>query len=115
MNRSIKMLSAALILSVAATGAFAATSATTPANSALAAHQAAAATQVHAKTSAMSRRTVEEMQTALDRNGAKLDVDGYFGPKTRAALIGFQRSHGLKPTGTLNHATIQALNLPHWS
>jgi peptidoglycan hydrolase-like protein with peptidoglycan-binding domain len=113
MNRSIKVLSAALILATATTSGFAATAATAPANTAPAAQQGTATT-ANAKTSAMSRRTVEEMQTALDRNGAKLDVDGYFGPKTRAALIGFQKSHQLKPSGVLDHATRQALNLPHW-
>jgi hypothetical protein len=39
--------------------------------------------------------TVKELQTILNANGATLDVDGVFGQLTRAAVIDYQRSHGL--------------------
>ena len=36
-------------------------------------------------------------------------VDGVFGRQTRAALVRFQRAHGLVGTGVTNRATWQAL------
>src|SRR3954465_6648388 len=38
-----------------------------------------------------------------------VDADGVVGPKTRAAIRKFQRSHGLKATGRPDHAPLQAL------
>ncbi len=111
MSRAIKMLAAALLVSAAATTAFAETAATAPAKPAATAHTGAM--HAGAKARGPSHQLIQDAQTALDKNGAKLDVDGRLGPKTRAALVSFQKDHGLKPTGTLNHATIQALNLPH--
>ncbi|WP_109119478.1 peptidoglycan-binding domain-containing protein [Azospirillum sp. TSO22-1] len=62
-------------------------------------------------TSAMSRDNVRNVQQALNDNGSHLDVDGRWGPATRAALEDFQRSHDLKPSGRLDSATRHALNL----
>ena len=52
---------------------------------------------------------VERLQTALNSNGANLTVDGKMGPKTSAALMAFQKAHGLKATGHADRATIAAL------
>ncbi len=38
------------------------------------------------------------------------DIDGKWGPQTRSAVVEFQRSHHLQPTGTLDVATIARLN-----
>jgi peptidoglycan hydrolase-like protein with peptidoglycan-binding domain len=54
---------------------------------------------------------VKSMQEALNKNGAKLSVDGKMGPKTRAALKSFQQGHGLKATGKLDAATKKALGI----
>jgi murein L,D-transpeptidase YcbB/YkuD len=49
--------------------------------------------------------TVRSLQYLLNAHGAKLAVDGLFGPKTKAAVITFQRSHGLAATGVVNAGT----------
>jgi peptidoglycan hydrolase-like protein with peptidoglycan-binding domain len=64
------------------------------------------------KRMALSRKQVEHMQTALANSGQDVDIDGIWGPKTTAALKDFQKSHGLKPTGHLNHKTREALPTP---
>jgi hypothetical protein len=51
------------------------------------------------------------VQTALNNNGAQLDVDGHMGPKTVAALKAFQKQHNLKVTGKLDRATAKALGV----
>jgi murein L,D-transpeptidase YcbB/YkuD len=53
--------------------------------------------------------TVRSLQYLLNAHGAKLTVDGLFGPKTKAAVITFQRSHGLAATGTVNAGTWRSL------
>src|SRR5690348_12534875 len=75
------------------------------------AHQSATATKIHA----MSRRRVEEIQTALNKDGAGLAVDGIYGPKTRAAIENFQKKNDLKVTGHADRATMHKLNPPTWS
>jgi len=75
------------------------------------AHESAAATKIHA----MSRRRVEEVQTALNKDGATLAVDGIYGPKTRAAIEDFQKKNSLKVTGRADHATLHKLNPQTWS
>jgi peptidoglycan hydrolase-like protein with peptidoglycan-binding domain len=49
--------------------------------------------------------TVRSVQYLLNAHGARLVVDGQFGPKTKAAVITFQRTHGLKATGVVDKAT----------
>src|ERR1039457_3868068 len=53
--------------------------------------------------------TVRSLQYLLDARGARLAVDGQFGPKTRAAVVAFQRSHGLGASGVVYAATWQQL------
>lgn len=57
----------------------------------------------------MSRQRVEALQTALDKSGAKLSVDGVWGPKTERAVKVFQKDHGIAATGHLDRATKEVL------
>lgn len=52
---------------------------------------------------------VREMQQLLKNAGEILDVDGDFGPKTRNAVINFQRKAGLVPDGICGPNTWAAL------
>ncbi len=54
---------------------------------------------------------VRVLQDALNKNGAKLKVDGIWGKKTKAALKQFQKAKGLKVTGKVDKATKAALGL----
>ena len=58
---------------------------------------------------AMSRKHVEAVQAALANSGQTVAIDGVWGPKTTEALKHFQKAHGLKATGHLDHATRDAL------
>ena len=55
--------------------------------------------------------SVADIQQRLNVAGAAppLEVDGFVGPATRAALLGFQRNHGLTADGTLGPQTWSAL------
>jgi peptidoglycan hydrolase-like protein with peptidoglycan-binding domain len=60
---------------------------------------------------AVVQNPTAEVQQRLQQLGLyKGDVDGKWGPQTRSAVVEFQRSHGLQPTGTLNVATVARLN-----
>ncbi|MGC4886713.1 peptidoglycan-binding domain-containing protein [Micromonospora sp. DT227] len=52
---------------------------------------------------------VKDAQELLNRRGAKLTVDGDFGPATDKALRAFQRSHWLTADGVIGPATLGAL------
>jgi hypothetical protein len=53
---------------------------------------------------------VRELQTTLIRRGYKPGpVDGILGPRTRAAIIAFQRDHDLPADGKLSASLMQAL------
>ncbi|MBL8938915.1 MAG: peptidoglycan-binding protein [Archangium sp.] len=55
---------------------------------------------------------VTQIQESLNAHGASgLGVDGRFGRDTRAAVIAFQRSHGLTPDGVVGPRTAAALGL----
>lgn len=54
---------------------------------------------------------VRKLQTILNDNGAKLKVDGDFGPKTQAAVKNFQNAHGLTKDGIVGPYTWDALGL----
>ncbi|WP_405974850.1 amidase domain-containing protein [Streptomyces sp. NBC_00988] len=54
---------------------------------------------------------VTRLQQDLDRlNGANLAADGKFGPKTRQAVIDFQRNYGLTRDGAVGEKTAQTLS-----
>lgn len=56
-----------------------------------------------------AQQHVAKIQMALNANGAQLQVDGKWGPKTSAALKSYQSAHNLKPTGKPDGATMKAL------
>ena len=51
------------------------------------------------------------IQWHLRKCGAKVSIDGKFGPNTKAALIAFQKAHGLVTDGIAGPKTRQALKL----
>lgn len=53
---------------------------------------------------------VEQIQVALNDQGFPVDVDGYYGPDTEAAVIAFQQSRGLEADGIVGPDTIAALD-----
>lgn len=53
--------------------------------------------------------TVRSLQYLLNAHGARLAVDGTFGPLTRNAVIAFQRAHHLAASGVADTATWRAL------
>jgi murein L,D-transpeptidase YcbB/YkuD len=53
--------------------------------------------------------TVRSLQYLLNAHGARLTVDGQFGPLTKAAVIKYQKAHGLPATGVVNAGTWRSL------
>lgn len=54
---------------------------------------------------------VRKLQTALNRAGASLSVDGAFGPKTEQAVKNFQSDNGLVMDGVCGPTTWGAVAL----
>ena len=54
---------------------------------------------------------VKKAQRVLTQRGFKTSADGQMGPRTQAAVRGFQKAHNLEPTGQLNRQTLMALGL----
>src|SRR5439155_25128245 len=52
---------------------------------------------------------VAELQFLLRRNGIFVALDGFFGPVTRAAVLGIQRGAGVKADGIVGARTIDVL------
>jgi peptidoglycan hydrolase-like protein with peptidoglycan-binding domain len=53
---------------------------------------------------------VVNLQYVLNRQGFYSgSLDGIFGPKTKAAVVQFQRHHGLEADGIVGTATLKAL------
>jgi peptidoglycan hydrolase-like protein with peptidoglycan-binding domain len=50
-------------------------------------------------------QAVHDLQTALVKHGAKLVVDGIFGPLTEAAVKAFQKSHLIPADGIVGSLT----------
>jgi peptidoglycan hydrolase-like protein with peptidoglycan-binding domain len=63
---------------------------------------------------AMSHHRVEEIQAALNNAGEAVEVDGLWGPDTRAALDDYQKKNGLRVTGEFDRETARKLTLPSW-
>ena len=60
----------------------------------------------------VNSQTVRQAQKVLNDRGFRTGgVDGHMGPQTEAALVNFQRSEKLQPTGKLDRATLNALGL----
>jgi peptidoglycan hydrolase-like protein with peptidoglycan-binding domain len=55
---------------------------------------------------------VSELQRRLNAAGAKVDVDGDFGPRLQAAVKAFQKKVGLSVDGVAGPATWEALSAP---
>lgn len=51
-----------------------------------------------------------EFQRRLNDLGYNLEIDGKYGPKTKAAVMDFQRRNGLKADGILGPATMAVMN-----
>ncbi len=49
------------------------------------------------------------IQILLNRTGSNLNVDGVFGPRTRAAVVEFQTAHRIKPDGKVGPNTWREL------
>ena len=57
-------------------------------------------------------QTVANIQSALQQQGFyQGEIDGIFGPQTRAALAEYQQQQGLEPTGAIDEPTIESLNM----
>src|SRR5688572_33116649 len=57
-------------------------------------------------------KTVAQAQKLLNDRGFRTGgVDGRMGPQTQAALVNFQRSEKLQPTGKLDSETLAALGV----
>ncbi|HEY1100850.1 MAG TPA: peptidoglycan-binding domain-containing protein, partial [Myxococcota bacterium] len=52
---------------------------------------------------------VREMQQLLRGHGASISADGDFGPRTRAAVVAFQRSRGITADGAVGPETMRHL------
>src|SRR5690606_2340740 len=60
----------------------------------------------------MNKDMVKEVQEKLkDNNFSVGRVDGIYGPKTRSALMDYQRSEELEVTGRLNRETLDCLGV----
>jgi hypothetical protein len=54
---------------------------------------------------------VRILQQVLVERGFAVEVDGVWGPRTREALISFQRKEGLQPTGQIDTRTVTSLGV----
>src|ERR1700726_1878691 len=60
----------------------------------------------------LTREELQQAQTLLNEKGFNVgDVDGVLGPRTRRAVMAFQRQRGLEPTGQIDQQTATALGL----
>lgn len=57
-----------------------------------------------------SGSSVRDLQTKLNQNGYKLDVDGVFGNKTYNAVLDYQRKNKLAVDGVVGNETWGSLN-----
>jgi hypothetical protein len=64
-----------------------------------------------ASQSATDAETISRVQSALNKQGFDLTVDGVLGPRTEAALKDFQQRSNLPPSGRPNPRTLRQLGL----
>jgi len=123
MNRSIALVSAALLLGAAPVVALAQSNTQQPAtgtyhapNTSGTQHQIPTQKQnATGSASGMSGENanspmaatkspeeVQKVQSALNQKGEKVKVDGIWGPQTAEAVRDFQRKNGLQPSGELD-------------
>ena len=76
-----------------------------PMGSSGAATEKAAPAKKSSASKKMPSDSVKALQTALNKNGAAIKVDGKMGPGTRAALKKYQSANGLAPSGRDDAAT----------
>src|SRR5262249_37244872 len=62
-------------------------------------------------TASISVEEIREVQQVLVREGFDVEVDGRLGPKTRQALISFQRKNGLQASGQIDSQTVAKLGV----
>jgi peptidoglycan hydrolase-like protein with peptidoglycan-binding domain len=60
---------------------------------------------------AASSDHVKAIQSALNKNGYHVKVDGKMGPQTETALMKFQKANGLPITGKADAATLKKLGV----
>jgi len=61
---------------------------------------------------AVSPAQIRAVQDVLRRSGQhQLVTDGRQGPATTRAVQRWQRDHGLRPTGIIDPATLQSMNI----
>jgi peptidoglycan hydrolase-like protein with peptidoglycan-binding domain len=59
----------------------------------------------------LSPDEIREVQLVLIERGFAIEADGVFGPRTRQALIQFQRREGLAATGRIDSRTVTSLGV----
>src|SRR4029079_1942798 len=59
----------------------------------------------------LSSAEIRRVQTVLLEKGYEVEVDGRLGPKTRHALISFQRDQGFQATGQIDNRTMVSLGI----
>jgi peptidoglycan hydrolase-like protein with peptidoglycan-binding domain len=59
----------------------------------------------------LSSDEIRQVQLVLIERGFSLEADGRFGPRTRSALIEFQRRQGLEATGRIDSRTVTSLGV----
>jgi len=59
----------------------------------------------------LSTEEIRQVQIALRAKGFVVEVDGVLGPRTRDALIAFQRREGLQATGQIDQRTFVSLGI----
>lgn len=69
--------------------------------------------QAQAAATALDQETVKKIQAALNAKGAspQLDVDGAYGPKTKAAVLSYQQKNGLATDEWAGPITQQSLGI----
>jgi peptidoglycan hydrolase-like protein with peptidoglycan-binding domain len=57
------------------------------------------------------QQSIVDLQQELNKNGAKVKVDGKMGPETQSALRQYQQKNNLRVTGSLDAETKAKLRI----